>query len=333
MNLDLRAYSTFNIGGIAHKVFEIKDISDIEKINSYCTYVNKPLVIIGEGSNSIFADTTDKYVIGLIKITGIEILSQINEDVLIKSYAGEKWDDVVAWSVEHGLSGIESLSGIPGTAGASPIQNIGAYGSELSKVFVEAEVFDRSTKSFITLVRDHCDFNYRDSIFKKDKDRYIIISITLKLSTTPALIPQYKDVQEYFSTNQNPTTKEIRDAIIKIRNNKIPNYKEFPNCGSFFKNPIITKEHLEIIRRTFPTIPCFELPNEMCKVFAGWLIEHVDYKSTQTGAIVFNEANKLVLINTNGSSFEDLKATLSNITKLVQETYNIVLEAEPNMFE
>lgn len=332
MNLDLRTYSTFNIGGIAHNVFEIKEKTDVEKIDSYCEYVNKPLVIIGEGTNSIFGETTDKYVIGLMKIPGIEILLQTDDAVLIRAFAGEYWDTVVSWCVEHGLSGIEPLSGIPGTAGAAPIQNIGAYGSELSKNFIEAEVFDRKTKSFITITHGQCDFGYRESIFKKNKDRYIIISITLKLSTNIPTIPQYKDVQEYFKNNSNPTTKEIRDAIIEIRKNKIPDYKKYPNCGSFFKNPIITKEHLELIKKEFPNIPSFEVNNTMHKVFAGWLIEHVDYKSAQIGSIIFNETNKLVLINTKDSSFADLQDTISNIIKLIQDRFTITLEIEPNIF-
>lgn len=332
MNLDLRTYSTFNMGSNAHKVFEIKNKSDIEKICSYCTKVNKPLVIIGEGSNSIFADTSDKYVIGLMKMSGIEIVSQQENIVLVKAYGGEKWDELVAWTVEHGLSGIEALSGIPGTVGAAPIQNIGAYGAETSQTFIEAEVFDRHTKSFYVMKHIQCEFGYRESIFKKEKDRYIIVSITLELSTTPAQIPQYKDVKEYFTSNTNPTTKQIRNTILEIRNNKIPDYRTHPNCGSFFKNPIITQLHLEKIKKIFPTIPSFELPNKTCKVFAGWLIEHVDYKSAETGTIIFNETNKLVLINQDNGTFEELQMVLSKITKLVRDAYDIELEVEPNIF-
>ncbi len=333
MNLDLRTYSTFKIGGVAHKVFILQTFENIVEAYTYASYMKKPFVIIGEGSNSIFADTTDKYVIGLMQIKGIEILTQENETVYIKAFAGELWDTVVDWSVEHGLSGIEALSGIPGTAGAAPIQNIGAYGTDVSSTFFEAEIFDTHDQKIKTFAKDNCNFGYRDSIFKKEKDRYIIISITLKLSTLPATIPQYKDVQEYFVSNSNPSTKEIRDAIIQIRNSKIPNYKTIPNCGSFFKNPVINKEHLEKIRVNFPEIPSFELPNRMYKVFAGWLIEHVDYVSAQTGGIVFNDANKLVLLNSSNATFDDLQNTLSKITKLVQDTYNITLEIEPNIFE
>lgn len=333
MNLDLQTYSTFNIGGIAHKVFEIKEKKDSEKINSYSKYVNKPLVVIGEGSNSIFAETTDKYVIGLMRILGIEIIEQEEDTVLIKACGGESWDTVVAWSVDHGLSGLEALSGIPGTAGSAPIQNIGAYGSDISHTFVEAEVFDRTNQTFATLTHEQCNFNYRDSIFKQNPTQYIILSITLRLSIKQAKIPQYKDVQEFFGQNLNPNTKEIRDAIIQIRNSKIPDYKKNPNCGSFFKNPIITKEHLTHLKLKFPDIPSFEISPSSYKLFAGWLIEHVEYKKAETDTIIFNEKNKLVLINKNNGTFEDLQFVISNITNLVRDAYNIKLEVEPNIFE
>lgn len=333
MNLDLRTYSTFNIGGIAHKVFVIKEKSDIEKINSYSASVDKLIIIIGEGSNSIFADTANKYIIGLMRIKGIEIVKQDRDSVWIKAHGGEYWDSVVSWAVEHGLSGIEALSGIPGTAGSAPIQNIGAYGTELSHTFIEAEVFDRVEKTFNTLTHEQCAFGYRESIFKQNPERYIITSIILKLSIKPASVPQYKDVQEFFIQNQNPSTKEIRDAIIQIRNSKIPNYKTHPNCGSFFKNPVITKQHFESLKEKYPTIPSFELPDEMYKIFAGWLIEHVDYVQAQTDTIVFNEKNKLVLINQNNGTFEELQLVISRITKLVEEAYGVTLETEPNIFK
>ena len=332
MNLDLRTYSTFQIGGVAHKVFILNSIEDIIQADLYSSYMKKPLVIIGEGSNSIFGETTDKYVIGLMSIKGIEIISQIGQDVLIKSYAGESWDNVVNWSVEHGLSGLEALSGIPGTAGAAPIQNIGAYGSDVSFSFVEAEVFDRQDKQIKIFTKEMCQFGYRDSFFKKEKEKYVIVSITLKLSTLPASIPQYKDVQEYFEKIPNPSTKQIREAIIEIRNNKIPNYKKIPNCGSFFENPVITKEHLEIIRNKFPHIPSFELPNGMYKVFAGWLIEHVDYKNVETSSIIFNQTSKLVLLNINHGTFDELQNIIKGISKLVYDEYQIKLKHEPNIF-
>jgi UDP-N-acetylmuramate dehydrogenase len=332
MNLDLRTYSTFKIGGIAHKVFEINDISDIEKINSYSKDVDKPFIIIGEGSNSIFADTTDKYILGLMNLKGITSQIESGTSVQVTAQGGESWDDLVAWAVDQNLSGIEALSGIPGTVGASPVQNIGAYGAELGDVFVSAYVFDREKNTYTTFTHRDCQFSYRDSIFKKNPRRYIIASITLRLHTTLPKIPEYKAVQDYFK-NTEPILSQIRDAIISIRNAKIPNYKLFPNCGSFFKNPIIEKTHLDKILLTHPTIPYFETSENKIKLYTGWLIEHVDYASAQNKKVVFNEANKLILINKDTASYEDLQEVIHSITRLVRESFNITLEPEPNIFD
>lgn len=332
MNLDLRTYSTFKIGGIAHNVFEINDISDIEKINSYSKDVDKPLLIIGEGSNSIFSDTTDKYILGLMNIKGITSQRESDTSVLVTAQGGESWDDLVAWAVDHSLTGIEALSGIPGTVGASPVQNIGAYGAELADVFVSAYVFDREKNTYTTFTHTDCQFSYRDSIFKKNPRRYIIASITLRLHTTSPKIPEYKAVQDYFK-NTEPTLLEIRTAIISIRNAKIPNYKLFPNCGSFFKNPILEKTHLDKILLTHPTIPYFETTDHKIKLYAGWLIEHVDYVSAQNNKVIFNQANKLILVNTGNASYTDLQEVIQNITKLIKESFDITLEPEPNIFD
>jgi UDP-N-acetylmuramate dehydrogenase len=333
MNLGLYTYSTFKIGGIAHKVFLLKNITDIIEVDLYASQVSKPLVVLGEGSNSIFADTNDKYIIGLIQNKGIKIIKKNKNNILVKVSAGEIWDEFVKWSVDHSFSGVEALSGIPGTVGAAPIQNIGAYGAELSTTCVEVEVFDRQEKKVKTLIKDQCDFSYRNSIFKKEKDKYIIINITLKLSNLPPSIPQYADVQKYFKSNAHPTQKQIRNVIMQIRNNKIPDYKQIPNCGSFFENPIITKEHLNKLTQKFPEMPYFELPNDFYKVFAGWLIEHVDFESAQTGGITFNHKSKLILLNSNNATFDDLQYTLSKIKKLIHDTYAIDLKIEPNIFD
>ncbi len=331
MNLDLRVYSTFKIGGIAHRVFEINEKSDIEKINSYSRDVDKPLIIIGEGSNSIFGESTNHYIIGLMRLKGITVQQESDHTVIVTAQGGESWEDLVAWTVAKNLSGIEALSGIPGTVGAAPVQNIGAYGAELANVFVEAEVFDREKNTYEIFSKRDCLFAYRDSIFKQNPRQYVILNIRIRLQTTLPDIPAYKAVQEYF-TKSHPTLVEIRNAIIEIRNKKIPDYKIFPNCGSFFKNPIINQKHLEKLLVHYPNIPFFKTEDDQIKLYAGWLIEHVDYLLTQNDTVIFNEANKLILINTGDASFQDLLQVITRITKLVQESFDVVLEAEPNIF-
>lgn len=294
--------------------------------------MDKPLIIIGEGSNSIFANTTDKYIIGLMNLKGITSQRESETSFLVTAQGGEFWDDLVAWTIDHNLSGIEALSGIPGTAGASPIQNIGAYGAELADVFVSAHVFDREKNISTTFTHTDCRFSYRDSIFKQNPHRYIITNITLRLHTTSPKIPEYKAVQDYFKDSK-PSLLDIRNAIIHIRNTKIPNYKLFPNCGSFFKNPIIEKSHLDKLLLIYPTIPYFKTTDHKIKLYAGWMIEHVDYIRAQNDKVVFNETNKLILLNKGNASYEDLQQVIQDITGLIKEAFDITLEPEPNFFD
>lgn len=353
MNLDLRTYSTFHLGGTAHKVFEIHTQSDIKDVLEYADKVQKPLIVLGEGSNSIFADTQDTYIIALMKITGIETIAETDSSVTLRVGGGVMWDEFVAHTVDKGYAGAEALSLIPGTVGASPIQNIGAYGSDVSKIITEVEVYNRESNQIEKFSNAQCDFSYRDSIFKKEQNKYIITHVTFVLSKLPPQVPQYKDVLEYFSQNVchsreggnpgsqnpniekslNPSIKQIRDAIIHIRTSKLPDYKTEYNCGSFFKNPLITKEHLESLKKSFPDIPSFEISEDTYKVFAGWIIEHVEYTSAQTENFYFYSQNKLALVHTGKGTFTEFETVIKNITKLVHDAFEITLEMEPIVFE
>ncbi len=330
MNTDLKTFSTLRIGGKAHKVFEIRSDDDILSAHRYALAHNKRLVIIGEGSNSVFSDTENLFVIGSMKSTGIEAAPH-GDTTEVTAAGGESWDALVAWAVERNLSGIEALSWIPGTVGAAPIQNIGAYGSEVADTLLSVRAFDRSTEEFVTLSNKECLFSYRDSIFKRSPERYIITHVTLILSHGPAMIPQYKAVQEYFD-GMNPTLAEIRTAIIEIRNRKLPDYRTLPNCGSFFKNPIVTRDVLESIQETFPDIPFFETDTLMIKLYAGWLIEHVDYALAETDNIKFYDKNKLILTNQGSASFTELQHVIFAIQKSVRQKFAVTLEVEPNIF-
>lgn len=330
MNTDLKTFSTLRIGGRAHRVFEIRTDADILSAHEYALGNGKRLVIIGEGSNSVFSDAKDLFVIGSMKSTGIEASSH-GDTTEVTAAGGESWDSLVAWAVEKNLSGIEALSWIPGTVGAAPIQNIGAYGSEVANTLLSVRAFDRTTEKFVTLSKDECLFSYRDSIFKRSPDRYVITHITLALSHRPATVPQYKAVQEYFD-GKNPTLAEIREAIIEIRNKKLPDYRMLPNCGSFFKNPVVTHDILKSIQVTFPNIPFFETDTMAIKLYAGWLIENVDYMQAETDNVRFYDKNKLVLTNPGGATFAELQGVISSIQESVRQKFTVTLEVEPNIF-
>ncbi len=290
------------------------------------------LFVMGGGSNTIAKDEDFKGVVLLNKIRGFKILSEDPSQVTIKLGAGENWDDVVAKTVEMGLSGIEALSNIPGTVGAAPVQNIGAYGQEFSSSLIELEAYDTHERKFVVLDNTACGFAYRTSIFKTTaKDRYIITSVTLSLSHTAMQPPFYASLQKYLDENniQYYTPKAIRDAVIAIRRNRLPNPEIYPNAGSFFKNPIIEKWLLDEIRKSHDDIPTFDMGQGSYKVPAGWLIEQVEKKDYAAHNFKTYEKNALVIINQGNGSYTDLSAFRNEIISAVRDEFRITLEQEP----
>lgn len=332
MDLNLKNYSTFKIGGTAYRVLNLRNENDIISAISYAQKCEKRLLIIGEGSNSIFSDEDEKFIIGHMQIKGINIKEDTDTYQILRIGAGESWDEIVSWSVEHNLSGIETLSGIPGTVGASPIQNIGAYGSELSDVLISVSVYDIEGKRFRALQSAVCELSYRDSIFKKNPSKYIISEITIKLSKAKPSLPEYASIKDKFK-NLEPTSSEIRNIVLETRKEKLPDYKTIPNCGSFFKNPIVTQNEFSKIKELHPNIPSFETEDTNIKLYAGWLIENIDYKSFQSTNIECYEKQKLVLINKGAATFNELKSVVSKLIFEVEKKYGVVLEVEPNLFQ
>lgn len=330
MDTDLRSYSTFKIGGSAFSICKLKSDEDIVHAHRFATDYNKPLIIIGEGSNSIFGETNGHYVIGHMHIRGITAKSK-GDKVLITVGAGESWDGLISQTVDQGLTGIEALSWIPGTVGAAPVQNIGAYGSEIADTLVSVRAFDRTTERFTVLSAQECQFSYRDSIFKQRPHRYVITHITLALTHAAPPIPQYKAVQERFMGTK-PIVAQIRSAIIEIRQSKLPDVRALPNCGSFFKNPVVTREQLRAIQKDHPAMPFFEIDTQSVKLYAGWLIEHIDYASCESENIRLYEKNKLVLTNHGGATFQELERVISCLTNTVARTFGVTLEVEPNIY-
>lgn len=332
MDLNLQKYSSFKVGGLAYRILNLRSETDIISAVSYAQKCEKSFIIIGEGTNSIFSDEPEKFIIGHMEMKGIFIKKEDDDFLTLRISAGEIWDDVVKWSTSKNLSGIETLSGIPGTAGAAPIQNIGAYGTELSDVLTNVKVYNIETKRFKSFTNDECEFGYRDSFFKKNKFQYIISEITIKLSKSLPKVPDYNSIKDSFTTST-PTSDQIRNVVLNTRAQKLPDYKMIPNCGSFFKNPIVSKDTFLKIQENNFDIVSFETNTGDIKLFAGWLIEHIDYKSIASKNIECYEKNKLILINTGNASFEELKNVVQQIIQNVKNTFGITLEVEPNLFE
>lgn len=282
----------------------IKSKEEILEIDDFAKNQGLPLFFIGDGTNIVPHDYI-KAVVAILNLKGIEF------DNCLKANAGEKWDDVVKFSVEKGLSGIENLSWIPGRAGAAPVQNIGAYGSELADCLEHVEVYDRIKKEFVILNNKECQFGYRDSLFKKYPERFVVVSIILKLSHKKPEVPKYKDIEEYFQekNNDSPNLKEIRGVIIKIRKRKLPDLKMVPNAGSYFINPFIDGK----------------------KVSAGWLIEQAGLKGAKIGKMEISKNNALILTNPNRAGFEEVRKAEKFIQESVFQKSGILLEREPRI--
>ena len=311
-----------------------KSRKEIKEIVGFAKKEGLPLIPLGDGTN-IVPRSQIEAVVMILDLKGIEILAKNK----LKVQAGENWDNVVKFAVEKNLSGIEALSGIPGLTGTSPIQNIGAYGTEIANHIESVEVYDKTKEEFRILKKQECDFSYRNSLFKKNPDKFIVTQVTLKLQSVHdrkkiVKIPMYKDVSEYFKkiNNSSPTLREIREAIIEIRKKKLPNPSITPNAGSFFKNPILENQFTIKLKNKFPEIPLFPFKDKT-KISAGWLIEQVGLKGSQIGKILVSPNNALVLTNPNHASFEEVILAKDEIQKSVFQKFGILLEPEVNIIQ
>lgn len=332
--VDVKEFSALRLGGQFRYFTIINKIEDLKEVISLVKDKDLKICILGGGSNVVFPDGVINVMALKMEINGFVIINQNDDYVDIKIGSGEIWDSIVEKTVEMNLSGFEALSAIPGTVGATPVQNVGAYGSEVKDTILEVEVFDMLTKKIVIISNEDCKFGYRDSIFKNEaKGKYIITSVTYRLSKSSAKIPEYPGVKRYFLDNNinNPHVKDIREAVISIRNSKLPNWKEFPNLGSFFKNPIVSKEIAKKMQDKYSTLKVFPFERGMVKIPAGWLMENSGLKGRSFGTISVYENNALVLVNNGGASKEDLVRAKNEIIKIVNEKFGIILEQEPEM--
>lgn len=332
-DVSLSNYSTMRLGGKAHALATIINKDDLVKAVSWAQDKSLPILVLGSGSNVIFADGYDGLVI-VNRINGFE-LTESDNDIKVTLGAGENWDKAVERVVEHGFSGIEMLSLIPGTAGAMPVQNVGAYGAEIADSLVELEVYNIQIHKFETLNKQDCGFAYRSSIFKDTHDRkYIIVSITLKLSRKLPEPPFYSSLQKYLDQNniQNYTAQTIRDAVIAIRQDKLPDPAKIANTGSFFKNPIISADEFEPLAQKFPDIPNWPTKDGQFKIAAGWLLDKAGVKNYRSHGMKVYEKNALVFVNENAKGYADLEAFKTEVVEKVKKTFDITLQQEPELF-
>ncbi len=331
--VDIKPYTTFKMGGLARFFGTVKSVGELEDALQFAEDKGLPVFILGSGSNILVNDSDMlEAVVIKIEIPGYDVMAEDSDSVTLKVGAGENWDSVVARAVESGWSGIEALSWIPGTAGATPIQNVGAYGAEISGVLVSLEAYDLSARTISNLFKEECNFSYRNSIFKHEaKGKFIITSVTLKLSKSPTSVPDYPGVKKYFAEKgiESPTLEQIRQAIINIRNIKLPDPRQIASVGSFFKNASVPIEVYEKLKQKYPDLVAFPMEAGNYKISTGWMLESLGLKGQEFGHLQFYPNNALVLINKGGATFDELTALVNKVRGMVEVEFGVSLEQEP----
>ncbi|TAH00398.1 MAG: UDP-N-acetylmuramate dehydrogenase [Sphingobacteriales bacterium] len=331
-NVSLKNFNSFGIQAFAKYFVEINTEEQLSQLFNNSQIVKNPILILGGGSNLLFTQNFDGVVIK-INIKGIKHIVD-NQNVLVTAGAGEVWNDLVLYAVNNNFAGLENLSLIPGSVGASPIQNIGAYGVELKDVFESCTAFEIETHKIKTFLKADCAFAYRESIFKQAlKGKYIITSVTFNLKLKANLNTQYGAIsQELHNQNiQNPTIKNISDVVSQIRVSKLPNPSTIGNAGSFFKNPIVTKDQANQLIKNYPQIVNFSVDDTQVKLAAGWLIEQCGFKGLVVGNTGTYKNQALVLVNYGNASGQEIFNFSSQIIETVQQKFGVTLEREVNI--
>ncbi len=289
-----------------------------------------PLLLLGDGSNVLFTRDYQGLIIHLAT-RGIEVLANDGNEVRIRAAAGENWDKFVRWSLACGFRGFENLILIPGTVGAAPIQNIGAYGIEVSQFVEEVETFDLIDHRVVRLDNAACNFAYRDSLFKRRPQRYIVTSVEFRLPHQSPLQMDYSGLRQELAMMEisQPTPLDLSMAVERLRRRKLPDPEVIGNAGSFFKNPMVMSEHLEILQRSHPDLPYYPHGNSTCKLSAAWLIETCGFKGAREGDAGISETHALVLVNHGTADGAQIWALAERIRQTVAERFGVNLEPEP----
>lgn len=327
----LASYTTFKVGGEAKELRSFASKEELQEITlTYEHFAHTPYVVLGGGSNMLVADTGFPGVALKNVITGIEVVREDEQSVVVRVGAGEVFDEVVVWSVKAGYWGLENLSHIPGSVGATPVQNVGAYGVEIESLIESVEVFDPSTSALRDFTKAECGFMYRHSFFKEVGGKGLIVTaVTYRLSKVPKPIVTYKDVQAVFANVTDITQQEIRDAVISIRSKKFPNWHEIGTAGSFFKNPIITTQQYQNLLTRYPELPGYVVDEATTKVSLGWILDKVcNLRGYREGAVGTYESQSLVIVNYGGATAAEIAAFAAKIESAVLETTGISIEWE-----
>ncbi|HAH50836.1 MAG TPA: UDP-N-acetylenolpyruvoylglucosamine reductase [Balneola sp.] len=331
-DVDLSSFNTMGVSAKTSFFVEVCTIAELGEAIQFAEEKGLEILVLGGGSNTFFIKDFTGLVLH-ISILGKKFSSR-EDDILVKVAAGENWHAFVLKCVEMGIGGIENLSLIPGSVGAAPIQNIGAYGVELEDVFENLEAFMIDSKEIRTFNKSECKFGYRDSIFKKElKGKAIITSVTLKLFRNGEVNTSYKALSVLLESKglSKPTIKDVSDAVIEIRQSKLPDPKEIGNTGSFFKNPVISVQQFDLLKSEFPELPSYPVTERLVKIPAGWLIDKAGWKGKRIGDAGVHSKQALVLVNHGKATGEEIWNLAEEIRLSIKEKFDIMLTPEVNV--
>ncbi len=332
--ISLKPYNTFGLDVKAKYFVEVTDEHQLIEVLKSDIAVNNELFILGGGSNLLLTKDVDALVIKM-SIKAVQVLEDFEEEVLLAGGAGEEWHEFVMKSLELNCFGLENLSLIPGCVGASPMQNIGAYGVEIKDRFEYLEALNLKTLKIEKFDNAACEFGYRESVFKRKlKGQYIITKVVFRLSKSPKLNTSYGAIEVELKNQgiSNPTPKDVSNAVIAIRQSKLPDPKEIGNSGSFFKNPVVTLSVLNKIKSNYPDVVAYEVDKQNFKLAAGWLIENAGWKGKTIGTYGVHKKQALVLVNYGGALGKDIYKLSADIIASVEEKYGVKLEREVNIY-
>ena len=330
-NIDLQSYNTLSVPAKAQAFISVNTVDELKAVLTQAKDQYKQLLVLGSGSNMVLPDLFEGLVVHMA-IQGYEVEEQTQSTVNISFAAGENWHKAVMSSVDKGWFGIENLALIPGTVGAAPVQNIGAYGVELKDRLVYLEAIHIASGELKRFSREQCQFAYRDSFFKQaEGSQWVIVRVVLQLSKDPTTCLEYPALKKVLAAtgNQEFTARQIADAVIHIRQSKLPDPETLPNAGSFFKNPIIDQSQFSTLLEKYPNIAHFIVDESHIKIAAGWLLEQDGWKGKLVDGIGMHKDQALVLINPNGLPAKNITDFASLIKASIKKKFNITLEIEP----
>lgn len=332
--VSLKPYNTLAIDVTARFFVAVQSLEQLKAALAWAEQQQLAVLLLGGGSNLVLTADLNALVIHL-QLRGIQLLSEDADFATIEVQAGENWHAFVQWSLAQGFSGLENLSLIPGSVGAAPVQNIGAYGAELKDHLQSVLVYDRSTAQTQQLSADQCQFAYRDSVFKRESGRRVILSVIFKLPKHADLQLDYGNLRSYLAEQQitQPTAQDVSRAVCAIRAEKLPDPRELANAGSFFKNPLVTAAHAEQLQQSYPNIVSFAQDDGQVKLAAGWLIDQAGWKGWRQGDAGVHAKQALVLVNYGTASGVQILALAAQIQADIQQRFAVELEIEPNVID